>query len=100
MWISRAHFDLIAERAKDFREWHEQERDRWAARLADRDVTIAAQERQIQRLESGNSELLAQLFRQAESIRPIPPAFPDPDDKSWETLLRRETEELNAPDHD
>ena len=101
MWINRAHFELIAERAKDFRAWHEgrvaQLEQQFSERLAERDSTIAQQERRIDRLESERSELLQVLFKREEQRTKPPEPMPDPNASDWEAIMRRQVDDLEKP---
>ena len=89
MWISREHYELIAQRAKEFRDWHEQQ-------MADRAATIAEQERRIVVLETERTELLGRLFKREEERLRVPESGPDEGRPDWATLMQRQVEELNG----
>ena len=97
MWISRAHFELIQTRAKEFREWHEREKDLWCERLAERDVTIAQQEKRINALEDERTEVLGKLFAKEESRSKPPETLPEPA-SNWERIMQEQAEEAEKPD--
>jgi len=40
MWISKPHFDLIKDAAREFRAWHEAQRQEWMERLLEKDKRI------------------------------------------------------------
>jgi len=40
MWISKPHFDLIKDAAREFRVWHEAQRQDWAERLFEKEKRI------------------------------------------------------------
>lgn len=106
MWISRAHYDLIAEKAKDFRAWHEQRVADLQAHsereIALRDGIIAKQERQIQALEEkivdrakDSAKLLELLMQQqgrVDVVQSDEPTLPQ-----WMVGLRDQIDE-KAPD--
>jgi restriction endonuclease S subunit len=91
MWLSRAHFDLIKERAAEFRAWHD-------LRVSDLQTVIARQERKIDQLEEEKRSLQNQLFLKRDRDNSPPPPLPDPTPQDWDSIRRSQTAELNEPE--
>ena len=99
MWISRRHYELIAEKAREFREWHEQRvkfmEQNFCERLAERDSIIAKREDELRDMQ-GRMDVLVDRLTLREDRRNEPP-MPIPEvDGSWEAVLRQQIEELSS----
>ena len=97
MWISRRHYELIAEKAREFREWHEQQvrfmEQNFCERLAERDSIIAKREDELREMR-GRLDALVDRLTVREEKRNEPP-MPIPDlNGSWEAVMRQQIEEL------
>lgn len=93
MWISKAHFELIANRAREFREWHEQTN-------ALKDAELARLNERLTALETERVELTQRLWdRQLEREKP-PEALPERPDESWEAIMRQQIDELGKDQPD
>jgi seryl-tRNA synthetase len=100
MWISRAHYALIAEKAKEFRQWHEDRvrtmHNEFAERLAERDTIIARQDTRIQSLDEERKELAAQLIKKLEArFAPVPQgAEPEAEMPDWMKAIKDQVDEV------
>ena len=76
MWISRLHYELIRDKAKEFREWHESRvtslTNDFEDRLAERDSIIASQEIRIRALDDERKDLIDRLLmREEKRLEPV-----------------------------
>lgn len=103
MWISRKHYDLIREKAADFRKWHEDQiklhQQTTATLLADKDAIIHSQEARLVAMEVERRELTERLWtREVERMMP-PAAAPEPaEPETWELMMERRIAEMNEAD--
>ncbi len=102
MWISRAHYQLISEKAREFRVWHEERvkqlYDGFQERLAERDSIIARQETQLRALDEERKTLTAELIaRLTERFRPVSQdAAIDPEMPDWMKAIKDQVDEVKG----
>jgi hypothetical protein len=87
MWISRAHFALIADAATQFRAYHEQI-------VRDKDQIIRSQEARLGQMEQERRELVERLVARDEKRNQMV-ALPEPEPDSWEEIMRAQIRQID-----
>jgi hypothetical protein len=95
MWISREHFNLIRERAAEFRGWHED-------RMREKDAIIQHQEARLASLEQERRELTQAILTNRPPVYALETVHPPPENEmpsgDWMRIMEEQVKDLEKPD--